>query len=117
MQVPKNKLWPNQAYFKPKNKATCWCFMTGLHAPSPLSILTFGGKRATRDTSGILLDDMVHVSFETTAPDSLLKLRETFVALLSAFLEGHSHLDNEVFQFRRMLAHNGGTVECHFKHQ
>ena len=62
--------------------------MQGHQAASPLSILTFGGKRATCNNCGILLDGLVQVSWQAALEESLLKLRETFVTLLSDFLEG-----------------------------
>ena len=78
-------------------------FMQGLQAASPLSILTFGGKRATWNNCGILLDGLAQVSCKADLQESLLKLRETFVNLLSVFLEGRSNSEVAAAQFRRLL--------------
>ena len=77
-------------------------FMQGLQAALPLSILTFGGTRATRSNSGILLDGLVHVSCNPACPETLLNLRENFVTLLSAFLIGQSK-SADAAVFRRLL--------------
>ena len=98
------------------NKGTCFLYtmqtaqyIHGLQAVSPLSILTFGGKRAIVSNDGILLDDILQVSCKPC--ESLRMIRQKFVTLLSNFLQGHYNPEH-VEHFRRFLRYNTGEVEC-----
>ena len=88
-------------------------FFTGLHVPSGLSLLAFGGCLMERRGNSVVFDDLLEMLCVSSVSEDLFQLRATLASKMCSFLQGCPNHANHAQTLKALLCcNNASPVTC-----
>ena len=88
-------------------------YLTGLHVPSGLSLLAFGGRLMERRGNNVVFDDLLEMLCVSPVSEDLFQLRTTLASKMCSFLQGCPHHANHAQTLKALLCcDNASPVTC-----
>ena len=88
-------------------------FFTGLHVPSGLSLLAFGGCLMERRGNSVVFDDLLEMLCVSPVSEDLFQLRATLASKMCSFLQGCPNHANHAQTLKALLCcNNASPVTC-----
>ena len=81
-------------------------FLTGLHVPSGLSLLAFGGCLMERRGNSVVFDDLLEMLCVSPVSEDLFQLRATLASKMCSFLQGCPNHANHAQTLKALLCCN-----------